>query len=229
MTRIVLALFPGLVFAAPKFNNTKCPHFWEMQTERMKDFKVDMVSGFYYELAFHDYTQFPLCPDAHPKCITANRSVGTHTDGVRYMDDYWNLGCFGKFYPQDLLFNVTEHPGYFEGYVPVTKIPGLPKDIVKNTVFPASIIDFEPGEDGWSLELQCVEALGGVKFVGINFYAKKRSVKAYNDMYRVMKETGIDHYAFQGFGLRNVSHHDCPEEPQSGGDYPPLQETTLVV
>lgn len=222
--KVLLALtLLGFAAAAPKFNNTKCPAFWEMQTARMKDFKLEMVPGFYYELAFHDYTQFPICPDPHPKCITANRTIGTHKNGVRFMDDYWNLGCFGKMYPQDLIFNVTDSPGFFHGYVPVTKIPGLPPGIAANTVFPATVVDFQPGEDGWSLELQCVEALGGVKFVGINFYAKQRTAKAYNEMYAVLAETGIDFYALHGLGLRNVSHQDCAAEPGGGGDYPPKQ------
>lgn len=202
--------------AQPRFNNTECPRFWEMQTERMKDFRLDQVVGYYYELAFHDVTQYPLCFDPHPRCITANRTVGKHADGVVFMDDDWNLGCFGQFYPQDLIFNKTEFPGYFKGYVPVTKIPGLPKGIVANVVFPNTMVDFKDGPDGWSLEFQCVEHFGRVLFIGINFYAKQRSEAAFQEMLAVTKATGIDFYAQQGFGLKRVDHTNCSNEPGGG-------------
>merc|ERR1712032_475661 len=107
-----------------------------------------------------------------------------------YMLDYWNLGCFGKFYPQKLWFNVTEKPGFFHGYVPDCKVPFLPKDCFRGTVFPNTVVDFQPGPEGWSLEFQCVELLGGIRFVGINFYAKQRSIKAYNEMLASLYATG---------------------------------------
>jgi hypothetical protein len=173
------------------------------------DFDFDRdVPGYYYELAFHDVTQRPLCL-SKPRCITSEKAIQSHSDGVRYVNDTWNLQCFGLQYPQTLLFNKTADRGYLRGYVPLTVIPFLPKGIVSNLLFPDTIVDFKSGRilprtsspglsidtlfsspssllssqntrvrvrgrkaAGWLLELQCVEAFGGVRFIGINFYSK---------------------------------------------------------
>ena len=37
-----------------------------------------------------------------------------------------------RYYPQTLLFNSTSTPGFLLGYVPVTRIPFLPKDIARD-------------------------------------------------------------------------------------------------
>lgn len=197
----------------PKFNMTKCPSFHELRAPHITESlsKKD-IPGFYYELALHDLTQYPLCPQ-QPKCITANKTLEVHPDGVEYVKDVWNLNCFGHFYPQVLLFNITADPGYLEGYVPVTKIPFLPKKIVASTVFPDTIIDFKAGPDGWLLEFQCIEFMNRVIFTGINFYSKQQTEQAYNEMRDAGTAQGIDFFWNQGLGLRRVNFDDCPPPP----------------
>jgi hypothetical protein len=63
-------------------------------------------------------------------------------------------------YPQTLLFNVTAYPGFFEAYVPATKVPGI-----GSTMFPNKIVDLKAGSNGWVLEFQCKEKDGAVAFV----------------------------------------------------------------
>lgn len=204
---------PALAFSdPPKFNNSKCPAFWELQHPRVAtDFTLESIAGTYYELAFHDLTQRPLCPTT-PRCITSEKAVETHSNGVRFVNDTWNLQCFGVKYPQILLFNETEHPGYLIGYVPVTKIPLLPKDVVAGMKFPDTVVDFKAGPDGWVLEFQCVEAFGGVKFVGINYYSKVNSEAAFQEMNAAAEARGLGLWTDSWpMGLSRVDFAGCPE------------------
>ena len=136
------------------------------------------------------------------------------------MNDAWNLYCLSKYYPQTLLFNVTDTPGYLRGYVPVTKIPFLPKSVVANTVFPDSVVDFKAGPEGWVLEFQCVSAKifghSKVFFTGINFYSKVNSEANYQEMLAAGKARGIDFFWNQGLGLSRVNHTGCKAPPQIG-------------
>lgn len=213
-------MLPSLMLAAaaaPVFNNTKCPAYWEMQAPHVAtdfDFERD-VPGYYYELAFHDLTQRPLCPST-PRCITSVKAVQTYPDGVQYVNDTWNLQCFGQPYPQTLLFNKTAARGFLHGYVPTTLIPFLPKSIVAGLVFPDTIVDFKSGEDGWLLELQCVEAFGGVRFVGINFYSKLKTEAAFQEMYAAAMARGLGFWMnSKPWGLSRVNHTGCPHEPHA--------------
>ncbi|CAK0848407.1 unnamed protein product [Prorocentrum cordatum] len=126
-----------------------------------------------------------------------------------FVNDTWGLSCFGVPYPQELLFNLTDSPGYLEGYVPVTRIPGLPKDVVSKVVFPNTIVDFKAGPQGWSLEMQCVQWMGHVVFVGINYYSKVNSEAAFQEMDRAARARGLGLWLDHGFGLRRVSFTDC--------------------
>lgn len=207
----------GLAHAAadpPKFNNSKCPSFSELQAPNVAaNFNAEKdIPGFYYELALHDITQYPLCP-SEPKCISSNKSMATYGDGQRYVNDTWNLYCLGHYYPQTLLFNTTQDPGYLRGYVPVTAIPFLPAKVIASLVFPDTVVDYKAGPDGWLLEFQCVEYLGRVVFVGINFYSKTLTDQAYDEMYKAGAARGIDFYWNEGLGLRKVNFTDCGAPP----------------
>merc|ERR1719359_371090 len=100
--------------------------------------------GFYYELAFHDILQ-AACPKV--TCVNSNKTVHTYPDGQVYVNEAWGLECLGKPYPQVLLNNVTSMPGYFLAYVPIAKVPGVPKSLLKKAVFPNMIVDRKPGND----------------------------------------------------------------------------------
>jgi len=224
----VLATFARADAAIPQFNNSKCPGWWELQADHIKsDFNINDLPGYYYELAFHDVTQYPLCP-SRSRCITSSKAIQTHSDGVKYVNDTWNLACFDHPYPQTLLFNVTDTPGYLRGYVPDTAIPGLPKGVVANTVFPDTVVDFKAGPNGWALEFQCVEikvlGVSRVAFIGINYYSKSKSEEAFQEIDAAARARGLYYYIDQGGvpgskGLRRVNHTDCPEEPKSQAEW----------
>lgn len=223
---IILSL--GLAAAQiPQFNNSKCPGWWELQDSNMKNFNINDLPGYYYELAFHDITQYPLCP-SRSRCITSSKALQTHSDGVKFINDTWNLACFDHPYPQTLLFNVTDIPGYLRGYVPTTAIPFLPPGVVANTVFPDTVVAFKGGKDGWALEFQCVEShilgITKVAFVGINYYSKAKGEAAFQEMDAAAKARGLHFFIDEGGvpgskGLRRVNHTNCPHEPPSAWQY----------
>lgn len=215
----------------PQFNNSRCPGWWELQAPHMKNFNIDDLPGYYYELAFHDVTQYPLCP-SRSRCITSEKAIQAHSDGVKYVNDTWNLACFDHPYPQSLLFNVTDTPGYLRGYVPDTAIPFLPKGVVSGVVFPDTVVDFKAGSNGWALEFQCVEINVGpvhrVAFIGINYYSKSNTEAAFQEMDAAARARGLYYYIDQGGipgskGLRRVDHTNCPKEPHAQRDIAEVQ------
>ena len=190
------------IASSASFNTTKCPAYWELQAPTIPaNFTLNELPGQYYELALHDLTQYPICPTL-PRCVTSNKTIRTHPDGVIYVHDAWNLDCVGGVYPETLLFNVTNEPGYFIAYT----------TLFKDVIFPDTVVAFKPGPSGWVLEFQCVEKNGAVDFVGINFYAKNRtSETAYDEMYAAGKARGIDFYWNRGLGLTRVNQSGCSE------------------
>ena len=204
---LLAALLPSI--ASHSFNNTKCPAPQEVQAPGMYGFKLDDIAGYYYELALHDVTQYPLCP-SKPACITSNKTIRTHSDGNQFVHGEFSLSCLGNAYSKTLLFNVTSTPGFLRGYLPRSDIPFLPAGLADRVVFPDTVIDYKPGPDGWVLEFQCVEFAGRVVFTGVNLYAKHASDEAaFRAMLTAVKESGIDYYTQQGFGLTNVSQSAC--------------------
>ena len=209
MLLLLASILTVAVVSVPQFNNSVCPIFSELQSAHVvENFTIDEIPGFYFELALHDVTQYPLCP-FKPRCISSNKTLEVHTDGVHYINDTWNLFCDKDYFPQTLLFNLTGHPGYLKGYVPVTKIPFLPKSFVAKTIFPDTVVDFKAGPEGWVIEFQCVEAFGRIAFTGINFYSRTNTEVAYQEMLAAGRARGIDFYWNQGFGLTRVNQTGC--------------------
>lgn len=240
-TTFALALLTGVAHArrmqkmivaqhrddVPVFNNSVCPAFWELQAPHVAStLKHEDYEGYFHELAFHDITQYPLCPNKVPRCVTAEKAIETHADGTLFVNDTWNLNCFGQPYPQELLFNLTEHPGFVLGYVPTTKIPFLPESVVAGATFPNTVVDFKSGPEGWLLEMQCVDAslarlIGkkNIAFVGINFYSKVDSEEAYQEIFAAARARGLglwldnDFKTFRGGvpGISRVNNTGCPD------------------
>jgi len=215
MMKIVLAL-PMLAAAAPSFNWTKCPAVHEIQAARVAtDLTMDNYQGFYYELAFHDIFQ-AICPSV--QCVYSNKSLHTWSDGQKYISEEWGLGCMGHAYPQTLLNNLTEQPGYFLSFVPQAKPPfSIINKWTKNLLFPNTVVDFKSGPKGYTLEFQCVEAAGKIRYIGINFYARDTSEETFQEMLAAAKASGMDFYMNKGnpgFNFRRVDHSNCPHEPK---------------
>jgi hypothetical protein len=194
------------------FNWTKCPAAWEIQAPRMSSFELSAFEGKYYELAMHDVTQYPMCPFKPPRCITADKAVSKHADGKVFVNDTFKIQCGKMPFTEQLLFNTTAEKGALRGYVPTAYLPLVPKDMFAKIVFPDTVVDFVPGPRGWALEMQCVEALGSIRFVGINFYSRTVSEDSFQEMLAAAKRSGIDFFFKGGFGLMRVDHSNCDRD-----------------
>ena len=65
MAVLALAALAALAGGAHAvFNYSLCPHPYEFQTDYVQEsFTIDgFLNKGAYELAFHDYTQYPVCP-----------------------------------------------------------------------------------------------------------------------------------------------------------------------
>merc|ERR1711934_1290642 len=205
--------------APPQFNFTKCPALHEVQQPHFKESGYDLhktYPGVYYELAFHDILQ-AMCPSV--SCVNSNKTVRTYPNGQVYVHEDWGLECMDHSYPQVLLNNITKDDGFFLAFVPTSKLPFVPKGLLAGVTFPNMVVDFKQGEsDGWTLEFQCWEYKGHVRYIGVNFYAKQDTDEAYEAMMNASKVSGIDFFfngGKTGFNFRRVSHKNCPSEPNT--------------
>jgi hypothetical protein len=203
------------------WNHSKCPSALEVQAPHVaSSFTLEQYEGYYYELLFHDILQ-AACPRV--SCVNTNMTKRVYDDGQVYVHEDWGLHCLGKSYPQVLLNNVTDIPGYLLAEVPIASVPGVPKTLLENVVFANTVVDYKAGDDGWTLQFQCVDLpLLGVVYTGINFYAKNTSEAAYQELAAAAKKSGIDYYlSFSGTGIktgfnnRRVDHSKCSDEPVS--------------
>lgn len=222
MARVILTI---LVLAAcdaasthttPQFNWTVCPALHEVQLPHFANSGFGLNTsypGLYYELAFHDILQ-ATCPKV--TCVHSNKAVEVYPDNKVYVNETWGLRCLGQSYPQILLNNATQDPGFFEAFVPVAKVPGIPAGLLKDLVFPNMVVDFKAGSAGWTVEFQCLALWGKIRYIGVNFYARNRTDAAYEDMLTAAKASGIDFFfdgGKTGFNWRRVDHSSCPLEP----------------
>ena len=149
-----LLIFPMVV---AEFNYTKCPQPWEIQSDAVKkSFNLTKFVGDYYELALHDYTQYPVCPS--PKCMRSHKVLDRY---LKQVNDTGFLQCVRHKYPNTFHFKLTDIPGHFNGTW--TFIPGV--------LFPDTVVDVHENSEGvyeWVIEFQCVEKFNNVWFVGIN-------------------------------------------------------------
>jgi hypothetical protein len=198
------------------FNYTKCPSSYELwatntadptkvpRTFNLSKFAPTAPAGFqYYELAFHDWTQKPLCPGI--KCVGSYKSF----DPVKkIINDTFSTTCVGHQYQPALRFNFTDTPGRLLGFW--DGIPGPKKGWIPDT-----IVDFELTKDGegydWVLEMQCVEKFNHVEFVGLNFYSRQQTPgKIYIDnMLQVARDRGLGIYMDHGEKVTIVDQENC--------------------
>ena len=151
--------------AQAAFNYSKCPsseEFWAFNSSDPgkvpREFDMELfapVQGAqYYELALHDWTQYPLCPK--PNCIGSFKQYDSR---LKQVNDTFSLSCVGGHYHPALRFDLTGTPGKLLGFW-----EGLPGP--KTGWIPDTVLDFELTEDkkgyDWVIEIQCVEKLGHV-------------------------------------------------------------------
>lgn len=188
----------------------------------MASFRIEDLPGFYYEIAAHDWTQYPVCPTP-PRCLSSNKSLHHYADGQVYVNDTFNYHCFGRDFALTLLGNTTDQPGELIISSDNIHVPFVPPHLLRNVAFPDTIVDFKPGPNGWVLEFQCLEHLGPIGkrhglifFAAIQLYAKQKDDEAaYQEMLQAIKDRGLDFFTKRGSGLTRVDHSNCPTEPHT--------------
>lgn len=187
-----------------EFNLTTCPGWWELQSNQVKsNFSLDLFAGVYYELALHDYTQFPTCP--HPTCVRSVKSIDAPR---RMVNDSWEMSCFGERFPEPLRFNLTNNSGVFDGswsnVLPGVRIP----DTVVDFLPPSSS---EPSQYAFVLEFQCIQGKSSIDFTGINWYSAVASPgDAFIDaVLQRARDIGLGVYMDFGFGTYRVPQTNC--------------------
>jgi len=82
-------------------------------------------------------------------------------------------------------------------------------------VFPDALVDFghvkEDGQYAWVLEMQCVEILGHVAFVGVNFYSSVPEHTYLEEMKAAWHARGLDDFIYPATGkqLTLVNQTGC--------------------
>ncbi len=183
-----------------EFNYSRCPHPLEIQSDAVKrGFNLTKFVGDYYELALHDYTQYPICPS--PRCMSSHKTFDRRLNQV---NDTFYIRCEGHTYPNTFHFKLTDIPGHFNGTW--TFIPGV--------LFPNTVVEVSENADGvyeWVIEFQCVEKFDRVWFVGINWYSRVNNTDSQylNKMLDAARDRGLGYYMNQGEEVYYVDQKNC--------------------
>jgi len=116
---------------------------------------------------------------------------------------------------QPLTFDLTPDNGVWNGNWPLT--PGV--------VFPDALVDFgevkEDGQYAWVLEMQCVEILGHVAFVGVNFYSSVPEHTYLEEMKAAWHARGLDDFIYPAHGnqLTLVNQTGCLYDNKNWSEY----------
>lgn len=201
-------VLPGV----PKWNNSKCPAFWEIQSDRVQDsFSINDIKGMYYDLGVRDQSFLSFCP-VMPRCITVHNKAGENC-GTRFIDQKLTMECVGACTHQNFKYNETGFPGVFNATWYQNTWWFLPKDAFAGIVFQKIIVDYEPGEHGWHITFSCMEFLGHVVYAGINYLSKTKTHEAFKKIDCAARKRGLglwlDSFAT---GLQKVDHHKCKNE-----------------
>lgn len=217
MLKLLISAIAGLTAAS------KCPARTSIQSEEVqKNFDMKHLNGTYYEIAYHDATQpAPVCG--------CQRIVRTWNETTKQIDDAGTLNC-GNFtgdnthshtYVQPLTFDLDKAgPGVWDGNWPL--MPGV--------VFPDALVDFghvkEDGQYAWVLEMQCVEILGHVAFVGVNFYSSVPEHTYLEEMKAAWHARGLDDFIYPAHGaqLTLVNQTGCLYDNKNWSEYDPKYE-----
>ena len=164
-------LLSNLYLASAIVNFTRCPHPWEIQSEKLlNSYDFEMHNHFYYEIASEDFFHITECPKRTKSCMTMNRYYDPNpplpsSDNAilpgAVMED-WSSQC-GRQEPEKSLLNLqfTENPGQYM----ITRVNDDVPDQFKIPI-PVTIADYKLSPDGksyeWFIEVTCNNQEGRV-------------------------------------------------------------------
>ena len=173
---------------------------------------MENLVGTYYELALHDYTQYPTCPKL--SCIRSQKEFMTDVGtGKQQIKDTFTINCFGHPYVNAYYFNTTEVNGSLTGFL---LDPPAWWKILFEMEYPDTIVDYKESADGgqydWVIEFQCREKdplIGGkkVSFTGFNFYSRVQNPddSVLEEMLQSARDKGLGMFMDASWGVTKVS------------------------
>lgn len=197
----LFAIYSSVNGLKEQFNYTRCPSPQEMQSDVAKNsFNISKFVGDYYEVALHDYTQYPVCFEG-PRCMKSHKVFDPL---LKQINDSFALDCLGFHYEFSFHFKLTDIRGHFNGTV----------TILPDILFPDTVVDFKEGEDGlydWVIEVQCKEKYDHVWFVGINWYSRRNDTSEdyVDSLLNAARDRGLGVYMDGGTGVYRVPQNDC--------------------
>ena len=202
MARVFL-LLSFIAVCQSAFNHSKCPSYWELQSDYVKtSFDVQCQIGNYYELYAHDYFQKPGCFDyginTGPSCVTTKKSFDPSYGDYGAIYQYFCVECFGVAYcetERDVLTNIT---GFAYDYLLNGSLHNIPW-VYPETFVAVSDTFTSEGKYEWMIELQCLDNEEGVYYIGIEYYAYtyNASQQLRNDMLNTAYQQGLGPYMNQ--------------------------------
>lgn len=163
-----------------------CPTYAQVASPSMRDFDVTKYQGKWYELAYHDWTQFSEVYDT-------SLDIKLADDGKTWYDAFAVKGPSPIVAPRSWrgspVANGALYPLY--GTLDPAMTPGSLLEKGFGNIFPNYIIDVKKDGDEYTeaIQFQCLEA-GGVRvFEGINFLSRepKVSQQRLDDMFERAK------------------------------------------
>jgi len=174
-----------------------CPSYEEFKADSAAQFDVDKYQGLWYEQAFHDWTQTPVCG-----CTRFNMTRRGNT-----MEDAFTTSC-----PGDSTSASTFLVNMAMDIDPMR--PGIMVEHALYYDFPNMVLDLWRDTDGnylKSIQMQCVEVAGQVAFVGINFLTRDPiiSPSELQEMFDHATTLGLPYYGGSRVGMSIVKQQDC--------------------
>ena len=216
MKTTAVTLFVALCLAQvtrATFNDTTCPAAYEvMQPKIAGKFDVTKLVGEWYEIATHDFTQYPFCPMV--SCVRASNKLAMLDDNRLQLQESFSLECGGTGpYTVMNLYNSTEDNGHLVGeHVGVS--------------YPNVMVDFKESKDGgqydWIIEFQCFQEhipITGdhIGFTAIQFYTRDQvpADGVLDEMIASAREMGLGYYLDQMQGITKIKQDSCKADTPS--------------
>lgn len=144
-----------------------CPAYEDVRQPSMAGFDVSKYQGRWYELAFHDWTQFD-------EVYATTLDIELDPTGTRWVDDFGVRGPSPDAAPHSWDKSPVAEGAHYFLYGRVDS-PGVLQESGFGLTFPNFIVDVERDAEGnyqRAIQFQCLER-GGVRiFEGINFLSR---------------------------------------------------------
>ncbi|KAG5186675.1 hypothetical protein JKP88DRAFT_207382 [Tribonema minus] len=201
-----------------------CPKYDEVKGPSVAAFDMDKYMGVWYELAYHDWTQYSICG-----CTRFNMTRRATT-----IEDMFTTQCprsIGQTYAVNMSMAINPAtPGQFLEKAFYTDWPNMVLDVWAEGDAPAPALGAGGGGGGGgaggaqqqgggkprrhygkAIQMQCVEVMGRRAFVGINFLSRTpvTSDAELAEMWERAERLGIARYGGNRAEMERVDHTNC--------------------